>query len=468
MPPETPRAPRPSTGPAAGDPFELEGGRLVEAYAAIDSQFAPEAALLDACVDEVAAESPVRRATREEAVAAAVSEVLALTRDTICGWLAAAAQTAEARAAGVAADESLVEDIDALVSAWGEWAAVAEAALATLATAQRAVVIRALARFEFLEDEDLTRHVGGSSRPARNPVKTHSARLRVRTQVEWLLDLFAHPHQMEDVAAGKKAVCEVPSPYLLHQLALRESEAEAEEWADQLEDLWDSERQVRGHARSLRDSWDRIDQVRQNVVAARHRAHAESCRRAREEQEAARAQQQAEQAAVVAQQVETLTDRAEQLHQDVAVSSSHLRQRGWKGLFKQLCDGSDELPGLPREAARPVLGLTSLAADLVAHHDHPGEAADRLRDEVAAEDRLMADQRALAPLLESLPVADDTRQAWGAIHPRLRDALEWVRAHWEPVRRVLAAEAPDETAALERLLAHLPDTAADRTGQPAV
>lgn len=279
MRPETRSAPRRSRGPAALGPVELDAGTLMEAYAAIDIQLAPEAALLDASVDELAAESPVRRAGREAAVAGAATEVIALTRETAAGRLASAAQTAEAGAARAVADDSLVEAVDALVFSWGRWQDLAQTALASLATAQRIVAVRALARFECLADEGFVRHRTTEWGPERDFVNASTSPC-VGAQVEWVLDLFAHPDQ-HVVGKGTTAVDGMPSPHLLRGLAVREGEAEAEEWIELLADLWECELTVAGHARSLQHSWARIDQLRRNVLAGPRHEHAGPGRRAR-------------------------------------------------------------------------------------------------------------------------------------------------------------------------------------------
>lgn len=280
MPPETPRPwwpPRRLAVFAPVEPVEGEAGKLIEAYTAIDTLLAPEAALWNASADAVAAESPVRRADREAAVAAATTEVVALTRESTVGWLAAAAQTAEAGAARAVADESLLDAVDAWVCAWGQ--RLAQAALASLATAQRVVGTRALAASECLAEEGVVARQATPRTRKGQPVSASSTSSRVGAQVERLLDLFAH--QGGDVATGTAVVGEVASPQLLHGLAGRDGEAEAEEWVELLADLWGCERTVARPARSLQASWERIDQSRRNMVAARPRAHTGSDRRAR-------------------------------------------------------------------------------------------------------------------------------------------------------------------------------------------
>lgn len=284
MPAETPRPwwpPRSLTVCAPVEPVEVEAGKLVEAYRAIDTLLASEAALWNTSVDAVAAESPVRRAGREAAVAAATTEVVALTRESTVGWLAAAAHTAEVGAARAVADESLLDAVDAWVCAWGQWQPLAQAALVSLATAQPVVGTRALAASECLAEEGVVARQATPRTRKGHPVGASSTSPRVGAHVERLLGLFAHAHQAGDVATHTAVVGEVASPELLHGVAGREGEAKAEEWVELLADLWGCERTVARQARSLQASWARIDQARRHVAAARRRAHTGSDRRAR-------------------------------------------------------------------------------------------------------------------------------------------------------------------------------------------
>lgn len=226
--------------------------------------------------------------------------------------------------------------------------------------------------------------------------------------------------------------------------------------------LHDAAAAIEEQRRVLEEACQGLEQAHAQAVQTRQRAAREAEHRQREQQQAAEARARADQAAQTAQQVADLADRVEAHRGRWAVSSRRLRERGWTGLLKALCDGTRDddravlVPGIPREQARCVLALLQLAAG----HAAADEAAAELDELLAAEDALMNEQQELADRAGSLPLDADVRSRLADLHrPDLRRACDWLTHHADHVIPVLAAAAPAEATTLRDALDRVRHTA---------
>lgn len=415
------------------DPSPADAGRLVRVCTAIDAQLRPFTAVLDDWVEDLD-ESPEQQRDHDAAAAAAADELLDACHGGALGWLAAAVATADTQA-GQHDDERVLELLDQLTEWWRGWESVADAALTALDTAKRVVLARGLigsAEVQAFYAERLA--ASHDLRPGGR--RTNSVRLREVID-HHVASLARHPQRYREQARGDR-----PSPV-------------ATEWVDRLVRLSQCEQALTRHRRRLRESWAHVEEAARRAVAARHREQVAARERARQKEQAEQARRLADETAAVSARVDELARQAAQLHQPLALSSKELRKRGWTGLLKALCEGSDHLAGIPRPQARSVLGFASMTATVLARSDHAGTAAGELRTALAAEDELFRDCERLRASIGHLPVPDEVRDAWRTLHPWLRSTHHWIRAHWEDLAPTLEGGAPEEARALARVLPEL-------------
>lgn len=416
------------------DPSPRDAGRLVSICTAIDAGLQPFTAVFEEWVEDLDEPAEQQRAN-DDAVAALSDQLLEACHGGILGWLAAAVDTADAEAGEHADDDRVLELLEEVAEWWRGWESVADAALTALDTAKRVVLARGLIGSEevhaFYVERLATSH---QLRPGGR--RAHSVKLSEVID-HHVANLSRHPQRYREQARGDR-----PSPV-------------ASAWVDRLVRLGQCEQTLTRHRRRLQDSWTRVEEAARRAVAARHREQVAAKERERQQEQDAQARQLADEAAAVSARVRELTHRADQLHEPLRLSSKELRKRGWTGLLKALCEGSDQVPGIPRPQARSVLGFAQMTAALLTRHQHAATAAGELRARLTSEDELLGEREKLRDSLGHVPVSDGVRDAWGALHPWLRSSYQWVRAHWDHLAPTIEHHAPEEVRALASVLPEL-------------
>lgn len=416
------------------DPSPRDATRLVSICATLDAGLQPFTAVFEEWVEDLD-ESAEQQRAHDDAVAASADQLLEACQGGVLGWLAAAVDTADVEAGEHADDERILDLLDEVTEWWRGWESVADAALTALDTAKRVVLARGLigsdeAHAFYVERLAASHQLRPGSRRA-NSVKLSEV------IDHHVANLSRHPQRYREQARGDRA-----SPV-------------AREWIDRLVKLWQCEQTLTRHRRRLRESWTRVEEAARRAVAARHREQVASHERERQREQAERARQLADEAAVVAARVDELSHQAVQLHKPVTLSSKELRKRGWTGLLKTLCEGGDQVPGIPRPQARSVLGFASMTATLLARHDEAAAAAHELGGRLASEDELLDEREKLRESMSHMPVSDEVRDAWATLHPWLRSSHQWLRTHWAHLAPTLEREAPEEARALASVLPEL-------------
>lgn len=420
--------------PDVFDPSPRDAGRLVSICTAIDAGLQPFTAVFEEWVEDLDEPAEQQRA-HDDAVGDSADQLLEACQGGVLGWLAAAVDTADVEAGEHADDERILELLDELTAWWRGWESVAEAALSALDTAKRVVLARGLIGSEEVHAFYVER-LAASHQLRPGGRRAHSVKLSEVID-HHLANLSRHPQRYREQARGDRS-----SPV-------------ASEWVDRLVRLWQCEQTLTRHWRRLRESWSRVEEAARRAVAARHREQVAARERERQREQAERARQLADEAAAVSARVDELTHKAAQLHGPLTLSSKELRKRGWTGLLKALCEGTDQVPGIPRPQARSVLGFASMTAALFARHDDAAATASELRSRLASEGELLRERETLRESIGHAPVSDEARGAWGALNPWLRSSYQWLRAHWEQLASTFEREAPEEARALASVLPEL-------------
>lgn len=420
--------------PGLFDPSPRDAGRLVSICTAIDAGLQPFTTVFEEWVEDLDEPAEQQRAN-DDAVAASTDQLLEACQAGILGWLAAAVDTADAEAGEHADDERILELLEEVAEWWRGWESVADAALSALDTAKRVVLARGLIGSAEVHAFYVER-LAASHQLRPGSRRAHSVKLSEVID-HHVANLAQHPQRYREQARGDR-----PGPV-------------ASEWVDRLVRLGQCEQTLTRHRRRLRDSWTRVEEAARRAVAARHREQVAVRERERQQEQAEQARQLADEAAAVSTRVDELTQQAAQLHEPLALSGKELRKQGWTGLLKALCEGSDQVPGIPRPQARSVLGFARMTAALLTRHQDPAAAAGELRGRLASEDELLGERDKLRDSLGHVPVSDGVRDAWGAIHPWLRSSYRWVRAHWDQLVPTLEHDAPEEARALASVLPEL-------------
>lgn len=427
-----------------------EAGELVASYRECEAALEPLRTLLATPGDQLTKEREDRNGN-DAAVVAAVAELRPLAKQTRT-WFEWAVAQARSRERQADADDaaSLRAALSGVGTLRGRARELVGPAVAALDVGQRAALGRHLVTKLGHADKVWRAHAESeragmpshhTSRPGATVTYTPLNEL-VERQLERFRTKFARtkaalPNQVARRGWQERAIPRIVAP----------TRPMKRRWQSLLQPM----QAIEARSRELDEIYQRLEDAHAQRRRAEHHAAQERVLQEREEV----ARQQAEEADRLANVAVDLLERIEAHRGEWALSSRLLRQRGWMGLYKQLCDGIRDgddvlvVGGIPREQARTVLAILHVAGE------RDDEAAERLGQLLAAEDDLLTERARLQEAMAGLPVDAEVVTKLAYPQPELGPAVEWLMPHRDDAIPVLAAQAPEEARALDAALRHL-------------